>query len=80
MYRTIDRFNLFGIIDGENVLQVGIQQNINEERDICRIERKARSAGVSSGGSGVSCPSSALGGSGSQLPASESRLLPMVHE
>jgi hypothetical protein len=29
------RFNLFGVIDGKDGLQVGIQQNINEERDIC---------------------------------------------
>jgi hypothetical protein len=29
-----DRFNLFGVIDSKDGLQVGIQQNIDEKRDV----------------------------------------------
>ena len=34
MHRAIDRFNLFGVIDSKDGLQVGIQQNIDEKRDV----------------------------------------------
>lgn len=68
MHRAIDRFNLFGVIDSKDGMQVGIQQNIDEKRDVGRIVRKARSEGVSSGASWGSCPSGSLGGSGLAMP------------
>lgn len=68
MHRAIDRFNLFGVIDSKDGLQVGIQQNIDESVTSARIVRKARSEGVSSGASWCSCPSGSLGGSGLAMP------------